>query len=253
MDYFLKRNRVAFASAGKGSRKGVISKFEVSPIKNQGRLQSTFIMDSDITKILETSYKTLTYCNLVYCSMLTSKSFKSISQAKCLQWLSISNSQRLDDESACLIVRECNQLLHLNISRCRELTDTTMECIADNLTRLESLDVSENTKMVVDFRGVAKLKTLTKLHELDLCTIGMTDSKLLSIVKNTPTLEVLNLEACNSITAEGLRELLTNRENLLRRIILCRTNIEREGQQVLKQLETTRPDLELVYHHENNN
>lgn len=71
----------------------MISEFEVSPLKPQNSTQNTLLVDKDIVNIFNSSYKTLTYCNLVSCSFIGKTSFEVISKLTSLQWLCISNNQ----------------------------------------------------------------------------------------------------------------------------------------------------------------
>lgn len=252
LDIFLKRNRVAFSGvSGKNSKKGVISKFELSPLKPQNKAQNTLVCDRDIIKILETSYKTLTYCNLISCMFITSATFKTLANAKNLQWLCLSNNQNLLDSCAVEIITNCTGLLHLNFSKCTKLTEVTMDAIVDNLALLESLDVSYNSNMVVDFRNPAYLKNLKCLKDLDISYCGISDCKLLTIVKHLPWLETLTISGCSKLTMEGLNEILINQETSLKKVTILKTSMERDSQTQLKALQRAKGDgFELIYHHE---
>lgn len=250
IELFLKKNRVAYTSVpGRNPKKGLISKFEVSPLKTQAaRSQNTLICDRDVISILETSYQTLTFCNLVSCMFITSNTFKTIAKATCLQWLCISNNQHFSDSCAIEIIQNCQGMLHLNFSRCSNLTEKTTDAIVDGLLRLETLDVSHNTPMVADFRNTEKLKGMTQLHELDISFCLFGDSKLVSLCKFLPALEVLSLECCPRISIEGVQEVLLNQQNSLRRVVLTKTEPTKINQTELRHIEEKRPELELVYH-----
>lgn len=252
LDIFLKRNRVAFSGvSGKNSKKGVISKFELSPLKPQNKTQNTLVCDRDIIKILETSYKTLTYCNLISCMFITSATFKTLANAKNLQWLCLSNNQNLLDSCAVDIVTNCTGLLHLNFSKCTKLTEVTMDAIVDNLPLLESLDVSYDSNLIVNFRNPAYLRNLKKLQELDISYCGISDSKLLTIIKHLPWLETLTVEGCSKLTFEGINEILVNQETSLKKVVIYKTAMERDSQAKLKKLEKAIGDkVQLIYHHE---
>ncbi len=250
IELFLKKNRVAYASApGNNSKKGLISKFEVSPLKTQAaRNQNTLICDRDVISILETSYKTLTFCNLVSCMFITASTFKTIAKAKNLQWLCISNNQHISDSCAIEIIQNCRGMLHLNFSRCSNLTEKTTDAIVEGLLHLETLDVSHNSPMVADFRNTEKLKQLTHLRELDVSCCLFSDSKLVSLCKFLPALESLSLESCPRISIDGVNEVLLNQHNSLRKVVLTKTEPTKINQTELKLIEEKRPDLELVYH-----
>ena len=250
IELFLKKNRVAYASAvGHNSKKGLISKFEVSPLKTQAaRNQNTLICDRDVISILETSYKTLTFCNLVSCMFITASTFKTIAKAKSLQWLCISNNQHISDSCAIEIIQNCRGLLHLNFSRCSNLTENTTDAIVEGLLHLETLDVSHNTAMVADFRNTEKLRHLTQLRELDVSSCLFSDSKLVSLCKFLPALESLSLESCPRVSIDGVQEVLLNQHNSLRKVVLTKTEPTKINQAELKQIEEKRPDLELIYH-----
>lgn len=245
----MKRNRVAFTCApGRNSKKGIISKFEVKP---QKRTQNTFIVDKDIIKILETSYKTLTYCNLVSCMFINCQTFESLANAVNLQWLCVSNNQNLLDAHAIKIINNCTGLLHLDFSKCSKLTENTMDAIVDNLALLETLDISHNSVMVVNFRNPAHLKNLKKLTELDISYCSLSDCKLLTLIKNLQSLEVLNLEGCSNLTIESLNEILLYKDTLIRKINVTKTQMERDSQADLKKIEESKgKGLELIYHRE---
>lgn len=123
-----------------------------------------------------------------------------------------------------------------------------MDEIANNSTRLESLMLADNEKMIVNFRNPQKLKNLVKLKELDISNIGLSDAKLLSLCKGLSALESLTIEGCQQLTIDGISELLVSRPIGLKRIQLHRTAVERDAFKSLKQLEAAHPDVELVYH-----
>lgn len=250
LDIFLKRNRVAFASVpDKSSKKGVISKLEVSPMKPHNFAQNTLITDRDITKILQTSTKTLTFCNLVSCMFISAQTFKTVAQVRSLQWLCISNNQNLLDTHAIEIITNCTGLLHLNFSKCSKLTEATTDAIVDNLKYLESLDVSYNTPMVANFRNPSYLRNLSKLTDLDISFCGFSDAKLVSIVKNLSSLQHLNIEACSLLTIDSLSEILLNKETSLNKIVLSKTAMERDSQIDLKKIQESKGStVELIYH-----
>jgi len=241
---------VAFASVpDKNSKKGVISKLEVSPLKPQNRAQNTLVTDRDIIKILQTSTRTLTFCNLVSCMFISSQTFSTLAQVSSLQWLCISNNQNLQDNYAIDIIRNCTGMLHLNFSRCSKLTELTTDAIVDNLKQLESLDISCNTPMIANFRNPSYLKNLPKLTDLDISYCAFTDAKLVSVVKHLSALQHLNLEACRELTMDSLNEILLHKETSLNKIVLYKTSIERDHQATLKQIQEAKGlALELVYH-----
>lgn len=240
LDLFLKRNRVAFASAqGKSSKKGVLSKLHLSPLRPRVAVnQCTMVRDSDIVQILETSYKTLTYCNLVSCTLITPVTFNILANAKNLQWLCITNNQRLEDACVKKLCENCPGLLHLNFSGCKLLTSESTEAIVSNLHNLDSLNLSENSTMVVDFRNVPALSSLRRMNTLDISYTALTDSKLLAWCRQMPWLQSLNLEGCLQITAEGVETVLMagSPPSQLRRIGLSKTQAESAGRDKLKEL-----------------
>lgn len=246
----MKRNRIAFTSVpDRSSKKGVISKLEVSPLKPQNKAQNTLVTDRDIIKILQTSTRTLTFCNLVSCMFISGETFKTIAQVRSLQWLCISNNQNLLDGHAVEIIRNCTGLLHLNFSRCSKLTELTTDAIVDNLRYLESLDVSYNTPMVANFRNPAYLRHLAKLTDLDVSYCAFSDAKLVSLVKNLPALQHLNIEACGQLSIDGLNEILLHKETALNKIVVGKTAMERENQEQLRALQEAKGlSFELVYH-----
>lgn len=257
IDMFLKKNRVSFASAPERQlKKGLISKFEVSPIKGKGgAAQNTLVTDRDITQILQTSFKTLTYCNLVSCMFISSVTFNAISQARSLQWLCISNNQNLDDTSAVQIVKNCPGLLHLSFSRCSRLTELTTDAVTEHLLNIESLDISGNTSMISNFRNPSFLRNLTKLHELDLSGCGFTDHKLLSACRHLPALEVLNLVACNSAPSVAvLEEILLKDTCTIRKVDLRKSLAEKTEQEGLtllaSSLQSHQRPIEIIFHRE---
>lgn len=207
------------------------------------------VTDRDIIKILQTSTRTLTFCNLVSCMFISGETFKLIAQVRSLQWLCISNNQNLLDGHAVDIITNCTGLLHLNFSRCSKLTEVTTDAIVDNLRALESLDISCNTPMVANFRNPAYLRNLSKLTELDLSYCAFSDAKLVSIVKHLPALQQLNLEACRELTIDSISEVLLNKETALNKVVLNKTIIERDSQPQLKNIHETKGfTLELIYH-----
>lgn len=123
-----------------------------------------------------------------------------------------------------------------------------MDEIVNNSTRLESLVLADNEKMILNFRNPQKLKNLVKLKELDISNVGLSDAKLLSLCKALSALESLTIDRCQQLTIQGISELLLSRPTGLKRIQLNQTAVERDASKSLKQLEMSHPDVELVYH-----
>lgn len=229
LDNFLKRNRVVFSGVfGKNSKNGVISKFELSPVKVQRRIQNTLICDSDITSILETSTKTLTYCNLVSCLFITDKTFKALAKASNLQWLTLSNSSNLLDSSAILILQGCRGLLHLNFSRCPRLTSSTTEAITSNLHDLETLNISHNSGMLAPFlpQISSKFGNLSKLRSLSVAWTSVSDTLLTAIVESTD-IDCLDVAGCVKLTAEGVGIMVMKMKNCVKKVNLAKTGINK--------------------------
>ena len=123
-----------------------------------------------------------------------------------------------------------------------------MDEIVNNSTRLESLVLADNEKMILNFRNPQKLKNLVKLKELDISNVGLSDAKLLSLCKGLSALESLTIDRCQQLTIQGISELLLSRPTGLKRIQLHQTAVERDTSKSLKQLEMAYPGVELVYH-----
>lgn len=180
---------------------------------------------------------------------ISGETFKTIAEVRSLQWLCISNNQNLLDSHAIAIIQSSTGLVHLDFSRCSKLTEVTTDAIVDNLRQLESLDISCNSAMISNFRNPSYLKNLTKLASLDVSFCAFSDAKLVSVVKNLPALQHLNLEGCRELTIEGLTEILLHKETLLNKVVLYRTAMERDSQEQLKLIQDTKGQtLELVYH-----
>ena len=227
----------------------MISKLEVSPLKPQNRAQNTFLFDRDIIKILQTSTRTLTFCNLVSCLFITSETFKTLAQIRSLQWLCISNNQNLTDENAVDIITNCTGLLHLNFSKCSKLTELTMDAIVDNLSNLESLDISYNSNMVNNFANPSFLRNLSKLTELDVSYCMFSDSKLVAMIKHLFAIQVLKIEGCKQLSIDGINEILLHKETPLKKIVLSKTSLERDNQADLRKIQDIKGlSFELIYH-----
>lgn len=188
LDLFLKRNKVAFSAAtGEGTKpKGIISRFEVGPSKhNTGRLRNTLVVDRDITRILDTSHSTLTYCNLVSCIFITATTFKSVAKLKQLLSLTISNNSNFNDESAEAIFTNCREIKDLDISKCRQLTERSTLFITSNLERLQRLNISHNSKMLPSVSTVNRLLGMKALTGLDMSHTGIPPSDLQELLRIT--------------------------------------------------------------------
>lgn len=235
------------AARSKNSKKGAISKFELAPKQSFGRNQNTLVVDRDIIKILESSNKTLTYCNLVSCMFIGNPTFKVLAQARHLQWLCLANNPNIDDEHIISILKNCSSLVHLSISKCPRLTDHTLDELVESSTNLSYLDISHNSTMIVDFRGTMKLDQMKRLKELDISSTTIGDGKLFSVVMRLPALQNLILDNCIRLTLEGIKDILIVQKIDLKKISLHKTEISQFHTSELKAIEELRKDVTIEY------
>ena len=207
LEMFLRRNKVAFAAAAQQqSKKGVISKFEVGPAKHSvGPFRNTLVADRDITKILDSSHSTLTYCNLVSCMFISSKTFKSVAKLKNLQSLIISNNTNFADEDFEEIATNCKHITELDVSKCRRLTERSAFSICSILTGLRALNISHNRRMLPSVGVAQRLVALPGLAVLDVSHTCLSDPDLLQISESSqsrpegsPTLLLLHERAARA-------------------------------------------------------
>lgn len=120
---------------------------------------------------------------------------------KCLNVIQSSNITR--------IVKSCRNIRQLNLSRCTNLTSTSLVEIGCGLACLKHLDVSSCKNCVTDNSLSSLLANCRGLISLDLSSCPITNASLAYISVSCGDLSDLKLNFC-SVTDSGVKELVTS-------------------------------------------
>ena len=148
--------------------------------------------------LLSTAYPMLEHLSLVYMGF-TEHTVELLSRFVNVTHLSIIYSGLYDDDVA-LLSTVLPHLTHLDFTGCH-LTDPGVITLAQNCTKLESLDISEQA-LLTDASLYALAKHCPKLQVLTMRELVLvTDPGLRAVVKGCPLLRELDLGSCSKLGA----------------------------------------------------
>jgi hypothetical protein len=129
-----------------------------------------------------------------------------ISWTSNLKELVLAFSDHVTDKGIKSVVEGCKQLRYLNLKRCDNITDLSLEYISANLCdTLQHLNLTGCRKFTN--RGLGFLTTLHNLEELLLRKCYQIDHRGLDYVAMCVSLRKLDISECNKITDEPLKRL----------------------------------------------
>ncbi|GLJ46472.1 hypothetical protein SUGI_0979400 [Cryptomeria japonica] len=181
------------------------------------------------------SFQDLKHFNLNGCQKFTDNGVEAIALASPkLKYLSIYWNVRITDQSIKHLVKNCNDIVSLNLSGCKNITDQSLYLLANhykeikhlNLTRCVKLtddglmQLLDNCRSIEDLnlyadssftdKSYEKMSNLSELRILDLCGAQyLSDQGLLSIAK-CRKLVSLNLTWCVCVTDVGVKSIARN-------------------------------------------
>jgi len=123
--------------------------------------------------------------------------------------LSLRHCGSITDQGVRLITARFNQnLTHLHLSRCHQLTDLTLESIARYCTQLLTLDMARCNNLT-DSGFYTFAASCCKIQRMDLeeC-LNITDNSLLQLSIHCPCLKELTLSHCENLTDAGIEYLV---------------------------------------------
>ncbi|XP_017255370.1 F-box protein At3g58530 [Daucus carota subsp. sativus] len=182
-----------------------------------------------LKKKFNSSVQNLEHLNLNGCQKITDKGVEAITDA-CpkLKSFSIYWNVRVSDLSMTYLVKNCKNIVDLNLSGCKNISDKSLELIASNYQLLESLNLTRCVKLTdgglqqilckccalrtlnlyadSSFTDVAykKFSLLVGLRFLDLCGAQNLSDEGLSCVAKCKNLVSLNLTWCVRLTDAGV-------------------------------------------------
>jgi len=121
-----------------------------------------------------------------------------------------------------MALAECSNLIHLDISRCRGITDEFIGLISEGCDRLESLSLSGTDITDVGLSFLARSESRMSLKELriDRCR-HITDDGIQVLLEGMAALEILLFHGCPQVTEasrQTLEEYLLNHARNVRQL-----------------------------------
>lgn len=152
--------------------------------------------------------------NISQCRKFSARGIQeSISQLSKLESLTMKCLNVVESSTITRIVKSCHNISHLNLSRCTNLSSTSLVEIGCGLSDLKHLDVSSCKDCVSDNSLSSLLANSRGLISLDLSSSLITNSSLEYISVSCGALSDLKLNFC-SVTEAGVKELITSSPSL---------------------------------------
>lgn len=212
--------KVGFSRESKNGHS--FNQLSVGP-KTQGRrINTTFLTDSDLQKIISFSRHSLMDLSLDACLMLSHAGFKSIAKLKNLISLRIKRNENICDEHVRDILDSCSFLRKVEISNCSKLTEQSVQHITNLGQKINYLDLSGNQGMFDDFDGFGFFCRIARLRYLVLRKVALSNSQIVQIVRNCPRLLHLDCQGNRRINSE-LEKMLSVEDRKERLVLLVKS------------------------------
>ncbi|XP_054824802.1 F-box protein At3g58530 isoform X4 [Prosopis cineraria] len=201
----------------------LIAALSLPRYRNVKQINLEFAQDIDDTHLIllktkcSDSLKGLDSLNLNGCQKISDEGVEAITSC-CpqLKSFSIYWNVRLTDAGLRHLVKNCKGIIYLNISGCKEgrgkqgriplerirecnISDQSLEFVAENYSELESLNLTSFTDEVYK-----EISLLVHLKLLDLCGAQNLSDEGLSSISKCKNLITLNLTWCVRVTDEGV-------------------------------------------------
>ncbi|XP_054824807.1 F-box protein At3g58530 isoform X5 [Prosopis cineraria] len=184
----------------------LIAALSLPRYRNVKQINLEFAQDIDDTHLIllktkcSDSLKGLDSLNLNGCQKISDEGVEAITSC-CpqLKSFSIYWNVRLTDAGLRHLVKNCKGIIYLNISGCKNISDQSLEFVAENYSELESLNLTSFTDEVYK-----EISLLVHLKLLDLCGAQNLSDEGLSSISKCKNLITLNLTWCVRVTDEGV-------------------------------------------------
>jgi F-box/leucine-rich repeat protein 2/20 len=135
-----------------------------------------------------------------------------LSMSRFLQHLDLQDATFLDDHRVAELSKYLFSLVSINLSRCTNLTESTLFALVENCPFLEEI-IIEYTN--IGKFGVANFSSLTDSAHMEMKSLYLTKNPLLNdetikrFASICPNLQLLDVSNCSCISDEGIVEVLT--------------------------------------------
>ena len=189
IEYFQNRNTVSYKTTQNPSRKPGIcyEKFEVGPGKFL-HLQP-FFSDENFKVIIDSSFLSLQSLVIKNCFLLTHRAFGYITRLINLKSLFITSARVFNDNHLIDISQSCPILREFAGVKCESLTGKSLTQILLNCFQLESLDISQNPKMMFDFTSFSLFRKPVLLRFLNISGNFLEVNQIMQILKTAKNLK----------------------------------------------------------------
>lgn len=176
----------------------------------------TLIDGAALKSLSETEYLQLESLEVHSCDQLTNTGLLALTNYQIsLRELDIGLCTRVTDQSLVHICKNLVNLEYLNIQRCRAVTDLGIAEL-HKLKKLRLLNISQCELLSIE--GLEKgicLEENDTLEELDISSLNLDQTGLITISERLPKLRVLNLSYCfNAVTDTSIQVLFKNQLHL---------------------------------------
>ncbi|KAJ2947904.1 hypothetical protein O0L34_g9695 [Tuta absoluta] len=195
-----------------------VLQFLVNRAKNIKRLlfSNTLIDGVALKNLAEAKNLKLDSLKVHACDQLTNTGFLALTTHQtCLKVLDIGLCTRVTDQTLVYIAKNLLILEHLNIQRCRAVTDLGVAEI-QKLKKLKYLNISECE--LITKEGILKgicAQVNQVMEELDIHSLNIDQDCLVMISDSLPNLSYLNISYCfNAVTDTSIQVIFKNQVNL---------------------------------------
>jgi F-box/leucine-rich repeat protein 2/20 len=138
--------------------------------------------------------------------------FSLLSKCRCIQHLNFKMTQSLNDQHVIQLSRYLGDLLSINLSNCRMLTESTLFALVRNCPSLREINMEhtsigknivENSGSLMDFGVYPQLKSLHLA-----ANSWLKDENINTFAFFFPNLQLLDLRCCNGISEKGIGQVL---------------------------------------------
>ncbi|GAB1604728.1 dynein regulatory complex subunit 6-like [Argonauta hians] len=174
-------------------------------------VEFSFLSDETLYKIIS-STKNLVHLDISGCSYLTGKGLRALSLDCGLVSLNIDGT-KVDDDSIKLVADRCHHLRSVSLEDCLMITDVGVEALARNCPNITSFSINhrmfnKNTSDKLIWNTKEKQDNPQHLQNLNTnAFLRITDSSIISLVKNCVRLRSLSLAGCMAITDEAVQQI----------------------------------------------
>ncbi|GAU16182.1 hypothetical protein TSUD_298120 [Trifolium subterraneum] len=138
--------------------------------------------------------------------------FSLLSKCRCIQHLNLRLTQFLNDQHVVQLSPYLSDLLSINLSNCKMLTESTLFALVRNCPSLREIKMSSTSigkNIVEDSDSLMDFGVYPQLKSLDLAFSScLRDENINTFALIFPNLQFLDLSSCNGISEEGIGQVL---------------------------------------------